>query len=190
MNQITSPDRVIEQVRCWLETLVIGEGLCPFARKPYESGSIRFVVSRAVDEESLLSDVLTELLYLQQTPLQEAETSLLILPDMLQDFLDYNDFLDLLDALLEQQHMEGEFQVASMHPHYQFAGTDKEDAQNYTNRSPYPVLHLIREQSLERALATFPQPEMIPARNIRHMQELGVAALERLLANCMHKERR
>ena len=176
---------IIEQVQCWLERLVIGEGLCPFAREPFDAGRIRFVISRAEDEESLLTDVLQELMYLRQTPWQEAETSLLILPQMLADFYDYNDFLDLLDALLEQEQMEGEFQIATMHPNYQFADTDYSDAQNYTNRSPYPILHLIREESLTRALAMFPHPERIPERNIQHMEKLGVPALERLLLACM-----
>ncbi|MDH5360617.1 MAG: DUF1415 domain-containing protein [Gammaproteobacteria bacterium] len=187
MNQIIPPADVIQQTRCWLETLVIGEGLCPFARQPYEAGRVRFVVSSARNDEALLEDLLAELSYLQKTPLQEVETSLLILPYMLQDFLDYNDFLDLVDALLEQQQMEGEFQIATMHPYYQFAETEFDDAQNYTNRSPFPLLHLIREESLTRVLQQFPNPEQIPERNIRHMQALGTAALQQLLSPCIKR---
>lgn len=176
---------ITESVECWLQRLVIGEGLCPFAGEPYTTGRIRFVVSRAQDEETLLTDVLQELLTLRQTPWQQAETSLLILPQILADFYAYNDFLDLLDALLEQEQMEGEFQIATMHPNYQFADTDYADAQNYTNRSPYPILHLLREESLSRALAQFPHPERIPERNILHTQRLGVDTLQRLLQSCM-----
>ncbi|MDH5182932.1 MAG: DUF1415 domain-containing protein [Gammaproteobacteria bacterium] len=187
MNQITVSAHVIEKVKCWLEILVIGEGLCPFAHQPYQSGRIRFLVSSAQDEETLLTDVLAELLFLRETPLVDAETSLLILPQMLQDFLDYNDFLDLVDALLQQEQMEGEFQIASMHPDYQFADTDFDDAQNYTNRSPYPILHLLREESLNIALQQYPHPEQIPERNIRHMQKLGAVALETLISPCMAK---
>ena len=190
MNQMTTSAQIIEQVSCWLETLVIGEGLCPFARQPYQAGRIRFVVSRAEDEETLLIELLRELLYLRETPREEAETSLLILPQMLQDFLDYNDFLDPVDALLEQEQMGGEFQIATMHPNYQFADTDFDDAQNYSNRSPYPILHLLREESLSHALEQFPHPEQIPERNIRHMQSLGSAALQQMLSQCMAKERR
>jgi len=190
MNHIIPSADVIEQSRCWLEKLVIGEGLCPFARQPYEAGRVRFVVSSAENDEALLEDLLAELLYLQKTPLQEAETSLLILPYMLQDFLDYNDFLDLVDALLEQQQMEGEFQIATMHPDYQFVDTDFNDAQNYTNRSPYPLLHLIREESLTRVLQQFPNPEQIPERNIRHMQALGTATLQQLLSPCIKQASR
>lgn len=187
MNQITVSAHVIEKVKCWLETLVIGEGLCPFAHQPYQSGRIRFLVSSAQDEETLLTDVLAELLLLRETPLEDAETSLLILPQMLQDFLDYNDFLDLVDALLQQEQMEGEFQIASMHPDYQFADTEFEDAQNYTNRSPYPILHLLREESLSLVLEQLPHPEQIPERNIRHMQSLGSAVLQQMLSHCMAK---
>lgn len=188
MNQLTSPAQIISRVKCWLETLVIGEGLCPFARQPYQLGRVRFVVSSARDEEALLEDVLTELLYLRKTPMQESETSLLILPEMLEDFLDYNDFLDLIDGLLAQEQMDGEFQIATMHPDYQFADTDFEDAQNYTNRSPYPILHLLREQSLNLALESFAEPEQIPQRNIRHMHRLGSVAIQQMLSQCMAEE--
>lgn len=190
MKQTLPTTSIIKQVKCWLEKLVIGENLCPFARQPYDAGRIRFVISQTEEIETLLTDVLAELLYLRETPLEEAETSLLILPQMLEDFLDYNDFLDLVDALLQQQEMEGEFQVASMHPDYQFAETEFDDAQNFTNRSPYPILHLIREESLSRALEQFPNPEQIPERNIHHMQALGSTALQKLLSQCTTKEGR
>ena len=189
MNQVTPSAQIISRVKCWLEKLVIGEGLCPFARQPYNAGAVRFVVTNARDEAALLEALLSELLYLRNTPMEESETSLLILPYMLADFLDYNDFLDLVDGLLEQEQMLGEFQVASMHPDYQFADTDFDDAQNYTNRSPYPILHLIREESLERVLAAFPNPEMIPERNIRHMQQLGIEHISSLLAECVGRNK-
>lgn len=188
MKQTPPRTSIIKQVKCWLEKLVIGENLCPFARQPYDAGRIRFVISQAEEIETLLTDVLAELLYLRETPLEEAETSLLILPQMLEDFLDYNDVLDLVDALLQQQQMEGEFQVASMHPDYQFTETEFDDAQNFSNRSPYPILHLIREESLSRALEQFPNPEQIPERNIRHMQALGSTTLQKLLSQCTTKE--
>ncbi|MDB2448966.1 DUF1415 domain-containing protein [bacterium] len=179
------PDQsaVIAAVRHWVDRLVVGENLCPFAKREVVNNRVRFVCSPARNETELLTDLALELDHLQQQP--EVETTLLIHPQVLQDFLDYNDFLELADALLRERKLEGEFQIASFHPHYQFADTEVDDAENFTNRSPYPVLHLLREASLEQAIERYPDTGDIPERNIARMNELGSAHLQALLANCL-----
>lgn len=184
---IHSPDNAANieaQTRCWLENRVLKDNLCPFAHQPYNNGRVRFVVTDSARPEYLLEDVLHELQHLHATPAAELETTLLIHPGVLEDFHDYNDFLDLVDGLLEQEGYAGEFQVASFHPHYQFADTAEDDAENYTNRSPWPMLHLLREASLEQAIATHPDVAAIPQRNIDHMQTLGVETLAADLNTC------
>jgi len=128
----------------------------------------------------LLEDMQAELERLSDTPVSELETTVIAIPDMLEDFDDYNQFFDLVDLWLQQFGWEGEFQVASFHPHYQFADTDPDDAGNLTNRSPWPLLHLIREDSLEQALAHYPDPDGIPARNIARMESLNADERRRL----------
>jgi hypothetical protein len=183
----TSPDAetVIARTRCWIERAVIAYNLCPFARKPYQGKQVRYVVSEATDATALLADLQQELELLRASDPQELETTVLIHPWVLQDFLDYNDFLDLVDALLEQGGYEEEFQVASLHPHYQFADTAPDDAENYTNRSPYPVLHLLRVEGVARALSGYPNPERIPERNIERMNRQGAEQMRALLDQCM-----
>lgn len=178
-------ERLIEaQIREWIARVVIDLNLCPFARKPFEAGQVKIVVSAASNPETLLQDLHDQLAWLEATPVSEIETTLLVLPEMLADFLDYNDFLDLADALLERFAWQADFQIASFHPDYQFAGTQPEDAENYTNRAPYPVLHLLREASLEKAIAGHPDPEQIPERNIQAMNRLGSEYLTELLDAC------
>lgn len=154
----------LERVRHWVETVVIGWNLCPFARKEFLQDRIRFVVSEAEDEEALLHDLLSELELLERDA--EIETTVLIHPGVLTDFYDYNQFLDYVDGLIVQYEYEGIFQVASFHPQYQFAGTEPDDPENYTNRSPYPILHLLREDSLAQAIDRYQDVEGIPDRNI------------------------
>ncbi|MEN9504070.1 MAG: hypothetical protein RI964_3355 [Pseudomonadota bacterium] len=173
----------IAQTRYWLENVVIKHNLCPFAQKPFKGGQIRYVVTDSARPEFLLEDLQHELEHLRATPASEVETTLLIHPGALEDFYDYNDFLDIVDALLEQEGYAGEFQVASFHPDYQFAETRPEDAENYTNRSPYPMLHLIREDSLEQAIAHYPDVDDIPERNIDTMNRLGSAHHQQVLAD-------
>ncbi|MBJ6610709.1 MAG: DUF1415 domain-containing protein [Candidatus Thiothrix moscowensis] len=163
----------IAQTRYWLENVVLKHNLCPFAHKPFKGGQIRYIVTDSARPEFLLEDLQQELEHLRTTPVDEVETTLLIHPNTLVDFLDYNDFLDIVDALLAEEGYEGEFQVASFHPDYQFADTQPDDAENYTNRSPWPMLHLIREDSLEKAVASYPDVDAIPERNIQTMNTLG-----------------
>jgi len=184
MKNHPDANTIIAHTRCWIERTVIGLNLCPFARKPLEAGQVRFVVSLADEPEALLADLQRELELLRSTDAAQVETTVLIHPNVLNDFLDYNDFLDVVDALIEDDGYEGEIQVASFHPDYQFAGTEADDAENYTNRSPYPTLHLLREESLERAIEGYARPEKIPERNIRTLEEAGVDHMRDLLSQC------
>lgn len=168
-----SSDTVIAQTRQWLEQIVIGLNLCPFARKPLGAGQVHFAVSDSRNVETLLTDLYDELVRLDNTPAEQIDTTLLIIPEQLDDFLDYNDMLDLADGLLEQQGWEGTYQIASFHPAYQFADTAPDDRENYTNRAPYPILHILREASLDRGLASYPDPEQIPERNIATLNGLS-----------------
>jgi hypothetical protein len=169
---------IIAQTRQWIEQLVLGQNLCPFAHQPYQAGLVRFNVTPASKPELLLAVLKAELHALQATPADKVETTLLIHPNVLTHFYSYNDFLDEADELLYQ---EGLLQIASFHPQYQFSGTELDDAENYTNRSPYPMLHLLREDSLEKAIAQHPNVDAIPERNIEVMHQLGVANLRRIL---------
>ncbi|MDX1802538.1 MAG: DUF1415 domain-containing protein [Alcanivorax sp.] len=166
-------DTVIARTREWLEQVVIGLNLCPFARKPLQAGRVRFAVSDSRTIEALLHDLQQELERLQQAGEDVIDTTLLIIPGQLHDFYDYNDMLDLAEGLLEQQGWSGSYQLASFHPAYQFAGTAVNDRGNFTNRAPYPVLHLLRETSLDKGLASYPDPEQIPERNIVTLQTLS-----------------
>ena len=169
-------------VRRWVETVVIGLNLCPFAKREVVNDRVRFALTRANTEDALLESLQAELELLEKNPL--VETTLLILPEVLQDFFDYNQFLDYAEALLVQMKLEGIYQIAGFHPEYQFAGTGPEDVENYTNRSPYPLLHLIREDSLERAIASHPDVSGIPARNIALMNSMGLKRLRESLLAC------
>ena len=174
--------QIIESARWWVETVVIGLNLCPFAQEELINNRIRFVVSDATTEEQLLASLHTELALLDSN--KAIETTLLIHPDVLADFDDYNQFLDYVDNLLAQMSYKGIYQVASFHPDYQFAGTNPDDAENYTNRSPYPMLHLLREASLERAIASYPDADKIPERNIALMETMGAEKLKAVLQAC------
>lgn len=165
-------DSIESAVRQWLDSVVIGLNLCPFAGKPVREGRLRVHVSTATDELELLTELQMELRKLDETPPAELETTLIAIPGLLADFADYNDFLDQVDQLLEEFEWSGDYQVASFHPQYQFAGTMPGDAENLTNRAPYPLLHLLREDSVEAALDSHPDPDGIPEINIRKMREL------------------
>jgi hypothetical protein len=179
---VLSDDKIVESVRHWVESLVVGMNLCPFAKRELVKGRVRFAVTAAVTEECLLLALQEELVLLNGDPL--IETTLLIHPQVLQDFYDYNQFLHCADNLLLQMSMEGIYQIASFHPQYRFGGTECDDAENYTNRSPYPLLHLLREDSLERTIAQFPAVDQIPARNIALMNSLGQRKLQALMLAC------
>jgi hypothetical protein len=170
----------INQTRQWLEDVVIGLNLCPFARKPFTAGQVRFAVSDSRNVETLLGDLHEELDHMDRVSAEEVDTTLLIITDQLDDFLDYNDVLDLADGLLEQQGWEGAYQIASFHPAYQFADTTADDPENYTNRAPYPILHILREASLDKGLASYPDPEQIPERNMATLNGLNEAQWQAL----------
>lgn len=172
----------IALTRRWLEKAVIGLNLCPFAKAVYVKDQVRFVLSDATTPEALIEQLAEELLLLRDTPAEQIDTTLIIHPDVLTDFLDYNDFLDNADAAVEALDLSGILQVASFHPDYQFDGTHAEDASNYTNRAPFPTLHLLREDSVERAVAAFPDPDVIVERNIATLDKLGAEGFKRLLA--------
>ena len=173
-------EQIIADVEQWLDEVVIGLDLCPFAARPRREKRVRIAVSHATDDEALLNDLQAELERLSDTPAAELETTLLAIPNMLEDFADYNDFLDAVDLWVEQFGWEGDLQVASFHPHYQFADTEADDPGNLTNRSPWPLLHIIREESLEKAIEHYPDVDRIPERNIARMQALTAAERAKL----------
>lgn len=173
-------EQVISVTRNWLEKAVIGLNLCPFARAVYAGDRIRYVVSDVTSVEGLLEALAAELEMLAEADESRLETTLLIHPQVLGDFLDYNDFLEMADQLVEELDLDGVLQVASFHPQYQFAGTEADDVGNCTNRSPYPTLHLLRESSVERAVAAHPDTEQIYRDNIKTLRQLGREGWERL----------
>jgi len=170
----------IDGTRRWVERAVVGLNLCPFARAPMIQQKIRYVVSQARDTEALLDDLLGELQSLNAISASECETTLLIHPHVLADFLDYNDFLDSADAAVETLGLEGELQVASFHPHYQFAESAPNDIENFSNRSPWPTLHLLREASVERAMESMNDTDAIYRRNMDTLQRLGTEGWQAL----------
>ncbi|ALN84058.1 hypothetical protein LC55x_0760 [Lysobacter capsici] len=172
----------IAATRRWLERAVIGLNLCPFAKAVLAKGQVRFVLSDARTPQALLEELASELVLLEQSDPERIDTTLLIHPQVLQDFFDFNDFLDLADGAVAALDLEGEIQVASFHPDYQFAGTGFDEVGNCTNRSPYPTLHLLREASVERAVAAFPDPDVIVERNLETLQKLGFEGWRALLA--------
>ena len=184
MNRTTTrSDKIIKSTRFWVESVVVDLNLCPFAKQVLIDQTIRFSVTAAVDEEQLLDELQVELALLDHD--RSIETTLLIHPGVLQDFECYNQFLECADQLLVQLDLEGVYQVASFHPEYRFANTDPDDPGNYTNRSPYPLLHLLREESLERALVGYIGADQVPLRNIALMQSLGQEKLTALMQACL-----
>lgn len=182
MEHDAQADAVIAATRDWLEKAVIGLGLCPFAKAVHVKGQIRYAVSAARTPEALVEDLMAELRTLEAAAPEAVETTLLVHPGVLADFEDYNDFLDIADALLDELELSGVIQIASFHPHYRFAGTMPEAIENYTNRSPYPMLHLLREQSVEKAVTTYPDVADIPEKNIETMNRLGLDGWLRLMS--------
>ena len=168
-NPNADDDAIVNATRQWLERAVIGLNLCPFAKSVFVKEQVRYVVSNATAPEQLLETLMDELQHLSDTPAEQIDTTLLIHPFVLTDFEDYNEFLDVADAALEDMQLDGELQVASFHPNYQFADTDINDISNYTNRAPYPILHLLREDSIARAVEAFPYAAEIFDKNIETM---------------------
>jgi len=176
-------DDPIADTRRWIERAVIGLNLCPFAKAVVARGQVRYVLSDAATPEALLETLGEELLRLRDTPAADIDTTLIVHPRVLGDFLDYNDFLDDADALVEQLGLDGELQVASFHPQYRFAGSGEDDIANFTNRSPWPTLHLLREDSVARAVDAFPDPDAIVERNVATLEKLGHDGWQRLFTD-------
>jgi uncharacterized protein len=172
---------VIAATRRWIADVVIGLNLCPFAGRVFQAGTIRYVVSGAITEQALLDDLARELTALAAAPAAEVETTLLIHPHVLGNFLDYNDFLDPAEALVARLGLEGVVQLAGFHPDYQFAGTAPDAVENYTNRSPYPMLHLLREDSISRVADDPDALADIPRANIETMRRLGRDRMREML---------
>ncbi|MHA7810132.1 MAG: DUF1415 domain-containing protein [Marinobacter adhaerens] len=179
---------IIAATRKWVEEVVVGYNLCPFAKRELVRNRVRFVVSEAETEDELLQALHWELQRLEDEP--EIETTLLIHPGVLQGFGPYNEYLDAADGLLAYLDMEGVYQIASFHPDYQFGGTEPDAAENYTNRSPFPMLHLLREASLEAAIDSYPDVDGIPQRNIELMNELGSEKMRSILRSCLDESTR
>jgi uncharacterized protein len=164
---------VESDMRQWLERAVIGLNLCPFAKAVYVKDQVHFAISAATQADDLLQDLERELQNLMAHAPVERDTTLLVAPHCLQDFLDYNDFLGEADRALRRLRLQGVIQIASFHPAYQFAGTSSDDITNFTNRAPYPALHLLREESIDKAVAAIAEPEAIFEQNMRTLQTLG-----------------
>lgn len=173
---------LIDQTKKWLTTVVIGQNFCPFAKREYDAGRIHYAVIDTADLSEQLEQIIQHCGALDQDA--ERETSLLIFPSTLLSFYDYLDLLDIATALLDEQGYQGVYQLASFHPDYRFEGVSPDDPSHFTNRSPYPMIHILREASLEIALANFPNPENIPTQNIEVTRGLGLKVMQGLLAAC------
>jgi len=182
MDDTPSPGQAIEDTRRWLERAVIGLNLCPFAKAVHKKGQVRYVVSEASQPLQLHADLVRELEFLRDNDAEAVDTTLLIHPWVLADFLDYNEFLEVADETVADLHLDGEIQVASFHPAFQFEGTSPDDVTNYTNRSPWPTLHLLREASIDRAVAAFPDASQIFEANMETLDKLGVEGWRKLFA--------
>jgi len=183
-----SPENVITNTRYWVKSTVIHYNLCPFAGPVFAGDKVGFEVSIATTQEQLLEDCLLAIQQMLATPREEVETSLLIHPHVMNDFAEYNDFLGIIDALLEETELAGIVQVASFHPDYCFADSGENDAANFTNRSPYPMLHLLREDSISEAVEEWTERSLdvdqIPVRNIETLRKLGADILASQLQAC------
>lgn len=179
---ILNREEYLQPVKNWVETMVVGLNLCPFAKRELVKNRVRFELSEANTEDQLLTHLKNEIILLDES--DSIETSLLIHPFVLTDFFDYNQFLDSADRLLVELDRDGIYQIASMHPDYQFGGTEAHDLENYTNRAPYPLLHLIRENSMETAIANYKDSDLIPDNNIALLESMGLEKIQALLKSC------
>lgn len=180
MSLRPSDEEVLARTRAWLEKAVIGLNLCPFAKAVYVKDRVRLVVSQARHADDLLEDLDRELDLLVSTPAEEVDTTLLVHPTLFEDFLDFNDFMEIAEGVVDEHGLEGVIQLASFHPKFQFEGTEPEDLSNYTNRAPFPMLHLLREDSIERAIEGFADPDVIYQDNIRTLEKLGLQGWRKL----------
>lgn len=181
-------ETIIEHTRRWISKMVVGLNLCPFARKPFEADTIHYAVSRATDPKTLLFELGRELRALAEATPQTRETTLLIHPAVLDDFLEFNDFLGIAEELVEDLGLAGEIQIASFHPEYQFADSDSQAVENFTNRSPYPMLHLLREDSISAVASDREALLEIPKRNERTLRGLGKDEVIRRLKSCTNSD--
>lgn len=179
-NLIPADSVAIADTRHWLERAVIGLNLCPFAKAVYVKEQVHYAVSTAQDDDALLADLQVELERLAEADPAKIDTSLLIVPHHLADFLDFNDFLAHADALLVALELDEDYQIADFHPQYQFGGTNPDEMGNFTNRSPYPTLHLLREDSIDKAVEAFPEADAIFGANIQTLETLGQAGWDAL----------
>ncbi|MBO1927870.1 DUF1415 domain-containing protein [Thiomicrorhabdus sp. 6S2-11] len=178
---------IIQEVETWLQQVVIGLNLCPFAKHPWQNQQVHIAISHASNDENLLQDLATEITELLALPSKQRDTTILVVANYLKTFDDYNQFLAWTDALIAQQGWQGEVQIASFHPDYQFANTLPDDAENLTNRAPYPLLHILREASLEKALQHYPHdPETIFENNIHAVQNLSEEQKVKLFPYLFH----
>jgi uncharacterized protein len=182
MTATPTHDDAIDATRIWLERAVIGLNLCPFAKAVHKKGQVRYVVSDATQPLQLHEDLVRELELLRDTSPEQVDTTLLIHPGVLADFMDFNEFLEVADDTVADLALEGEIQVASFHPDFQFEGTAPDDITNYTNRSPFPTLHLLREASIDKAVAAFPDASSIFEANMETLDKLGLEGWNRLFA--------
>ncbi len=174
----------LEQTRCWVKEVVIGLNLCPFARVPFTEGSIRYQVCEATEEDAIYKMLIQEVAEFVRLPAEQAETGLFILAQGLADFDSYLNMLEDIQFALQEAGLENMLQLASFHPDYCFAGMQENDPANYTNRSPFPMFHLIRQDGLAAALENWPEPEMIPQRNVALLREMGQERIHELLEQC------
>ena len=181
VNKFGQNMKIIEQTKHWISSFVVKLGLCPFAEFPLQNDQIRYVVYEGANLEDLIHLLDKELRLIQLSDPNEIETTLIIHPKVLNNFYDYNDFLDIANQRIFALDLEGVLQIASFHPKYQFGGTEKDDVTNYTNRSPYPMLHILREQSIEIALEKYDNPEAIPENNIDTMNKLGIEKILKMI---------
>ena len=176
---------VINQTKHWLSTVIIEHSICPFAKREFDRDRIHYEIIVSDDLSTQLEHLILQCEFLDnKNNDSEIETSLLIFPTALKDFEDYLDVLEIATELMTKQGYEGVYQLASFHPDYCFAGANPNDASNYTNRSPYPMLHILREDSIEKALENYPNPESIPERNIQLTKDLGLEQMKNTLAEC------
>lgn len=181
-TQAPSDEQVLAEMRHWIEQAVIGLNLCPFAKSVYVKNQVRLVVSRARNIDALLDDLDRELELLKSTPAEQVDTTLLVHPTLFPDFFVFNDFLNVVDEVVEEHELEGVIQVAPFHPAFQFEDTEADDADNLTNRAPYPTLHLLREDSIDRAVESGDSAEDIVERNLKTVRALGLEGWKRLLS--------
>ena len=174
-----SDSLVVEQTLSWIRSFIIEYNLCPFAKVPVNKGTLRISVSDTKKKAQALEDLMEEVELLDRNP--GIETTLLVFPESFKDFFAYLDFVDLAEQLLVEQDYEGIYQLASFHPDYYFADTNPEDASNYSNRSPYPMVHLLREESLEKAIAAYGNTEEIPKNNIATLNQLGLEKIKKIV---------